>query len=112
MEVSGVALRNGALRIGVKREVRHIGIAMSRQEELFKLADLFYLQAKLTQGRAGKQSLQKIGDCYQHEAEQLRHDKQSFFIVVDSSKRAGQRALAAAGGKSRSPNRLRGPLSL
>jgi hypothetical protein len=79
-----VALRNGALGIGVEREVRHIGIAMSRQDELFRLADLFYLQANLTRDRAGKQSLRKKGDCYQQEAEQLRPDKQSLLIIVDS----------------------------
>jgi hypothetical protein len=60
---------------------------MSRQDELFRLADLFYLQANLTRDRVGKQSLRKMGDCYQQEAKQLRApDNQSFFVVVDSQR--------------------------
>jgi hypothetical protein len=45
---------------------------MSRQNELLKLAQLFYVQASLTRDRAAKRSLRKMGDYYRHEAERLR----------------------------------------
>ncbi len=45
---------------------------MSRKDELLKLAELFHSQAKLTLSRDAKQTLQKIGDHYKREAEQLR----------------------------------------
>jgi hypothetical protein len=50
---------------------------VSRQDELLRLADLFHSQANLMRSRAAKQSLRKIGDYYQHEAEHLRRQASS-----------------------------------
>jgi len=60
--------------------------AMSRQDELLKLAELFYLQANLTRDRAAKQSLRKMGDCYQHEADQSRRQAPDSAIERPSNK--------------------------
>ncbi len=49
---------------------------MSRKDELLKLANLCHLQANMTRSRATKQSLRKIGDHYQHEAERAPEDVQ------------------------------------
>jgi hypothetical protein len=45
---------------------------MSRKDELIKLAQLFRLQARLTQDRPAKQALRKLGDLYQNEAKKLQ----------------------------------------
>ncbi len=49
---------------------------MSRKNELFKLAKLCHSQADLTRSRAAKQTLRKIGDHYQHEAERAAANDQ------------------------------------
>jgi len=50
----------------------HLETAMSRKDELLKLAQLFHSQARLTLDRAAKQTLRKLGDHYQHEAKKLQ----------------------------------------
>ena len=45
---------------------------MSRKEELFKLAKLFYSQANATLSPAAKKSLRKLGDQYDREARHLK----------------------------------------
>jgi hypothetical protein len=45
---------------------------MSRKDELFKLAQLFHSQARLTLDRPAKQTLRKLGDRYQKEAKELQ----------------------------------------
>src|SRR5262249_3672692 len=51
---------------------RRIGITMSREAELLRLADVCYSQANATLSRAVKRALREMGDNYQHEAKQLR----------------------------------------
>ena len=45
---------------------------MSRKDELLKLARLFRSQARRTQDRSTKQTLRKLGDRYQNEAQKLQ----------------------------------------
>jgi len=68
---------------------------MSRQDELLELAELFYLQANLTRDRAAKRSLRKMGDCYQHEVEQLRRHAPSDSAIERPSGKYTPRHRAA-----------------
>jgi hypothetical protein len=45
---------------------------MSRKDELFKLAQLFHSQARLTLDRSAKQVLRRLGDHYHNEAKKLQ----------------------------------------
>jgi len=46
---------------------------MSRKEELSKLADLLRSQANAMSSRPAKQAFLKMADCYEREAELLKH---------------------------------------
>jgi len=53
----------------------HLETAMSRKDELLKLAQLFHSQARLTLDRAAKQTLRKLGDHYQHEPKNCKDSR-------------------------------------
>src|SRR5262249_40428897 len=59
---------------------RRIGVSMSREAELRRLADVYYSQANATLSRAVKRALREMGDNYQHEHRQMVMNRQMIMI--------------------------------
>src|SRR5262245_42274489 len=89
------ALNKKSGRYIEQRRFSRIGITMSREAELLRLADVCYSQANATLSRAVKRALREMGDNYQHEAKRLREQALSDRDAVGQSRRPQQPISAA-----------------